>query len=466
MKSSIRIFVILSFVFLTNQIWSQDEGQITKEMLNTYRTTLNVDQSITAVINAVTNNEINKLAMNRNNLGKVDTYFKYQVKIKGITDQKSSGRCWLYTGLNVLRIKIIENYNLDQFEFSQNYSFFYDQLEKANLFLEGIIATREKPMDDRTVEWFFRHPVGDGGQWTGVVDIVTKYGLIPAEVMPETNSSTNTRMMSRFIRGKLREFGLELREMHKNSASVSDLRSKKENMLSDIYRLLVITLGEPPETFTWRYKDTEGNLSELKEYTPLSFYKEIVNIDLNDYIMFMNDPSRPYNKLFEIEYDRHMQEGKNWKYINLPVTQIKEFALLSIMDNEAMYFSCDVGKQLDKERGYLDINNYDYNALFGISFDMDKKQRIITGESSSSHGMALIGVDVDDKNVPDKWLLENSWGSDAGFNGYLIMTDDWFDEYMFRVVIHKKYVADKILNILDQEAIKLPPWDPMFLPEE
>jgi len=321
-------------------------------------------------------------------------------------------------------------------------------------------------MDDRTVEWFFRNPVGDGGQWTGVVDIVSKYGLVPSEIMPESNSSGNTRMMSRFIRRKLREFGLEIREMNQKGISPAEIRNRKEDMLGDIYRLLVITLGEPPETFTWRYKDAEGNLSESKEYTPISFYNEIVKTNLHDYLMFMNDPSRPYFKLYEIEYDRHMQDGNNWKYINLPAENIKEFALLSIMDNDPMYFSCDVGKQLDKERGYLDINNYDYNTLFGISFEMDKKERIITGESSSSHGMALVGVDVNMENKPTKWLLENSWGNSSGFKGFLIMTDEWFDEYMFRVVIHKKYVSDKVLNILDQDAVLLPPWDPMFLPEE
>jgi bleomycin hydrolase len=228
--------------------------------------------------------------------------------------------------------------------------------------------------------------------------------------------------------------------------------------------VLAITLGEPPTEFQWRYKDADGNLSEMKTYTPISFFNEFVNIDLDDYVMFMNDPSREYGKLYEIEYDRHVAEGENWKYINLEADKLKEFAKNSILGNEAMYYSCDVGKQLDKDRGYLDVNNYDYNALFGVDFDMPKKDRISTFESGSTHGMALVGVDIVD-GKPDKWLLENSWG-DSGFEGHLIMTDKWFDEFTFRLVVHKKYVDDETLDILETQAIMLPPWDPMFSPDE
>ena len=447
-------------------MYCQVDGQITKDMLIEFESTVENNPSLDATRNAVTKNDIKKLALNRESVGKIDNFFKYQVKSKGITDQKSSGRCWLYTGLNVLRSAVINSYNMDSFEFSENFPFFYDQLEKSNLFLEGIISTADKPMDNRTVEWLFRNPVGDGGQWTGVVDIIGKYGLVPYEVMPETYSSSNTSEMSHLIRSKLREFGLELREMHSKGSGISDLRNRKTRMLQDIYKLLVINLGNPPKTFSWRYKDTDGNISEMKEYTPLSFFRDFVHQELSHYVMLMNDPSRPYYKLYEIQYDRHIQEGQNWKYINLPVDEIKKFALLSLMDNSPMYFSCDVGKQLDKERGILDVNNFDYESLFGMSFGMDKKERIITGESSSSHGMALIGVDVNKKGNPTKWLLENSWGKQTGLNGLLIMTDAWFDEYMFRLVIDRKYVSDKTLKILDQKAVTLPPWDPMYMRED
>ena len=279
--------------------------------------------------------------------------------------------------------------------------------------------------------------------------------------MPETNSSNSTSTMSRLLKRKLREDGLILRELNKKNKSLKDLRKEKVKMLGEIYHILAINLGEPPTNFIWRYKDVNDSISEPKEYTPLSFYKEAVGVDLKEYVLLMNDPSREYYKLYEIQFDRNVQEGVNWLYINLPNKAIKEFAIKSIKDNEAMYFSCDVGKQLDRQKGYLDVNYYDYNDLLGVDFNMNKKQRIITHESGSSHGMTLVGVDLDKDNNINKWLLENSWGM-SGFKGHLIMTDKWFDEYMFRVVVNKKYVSKDVLKILKQKPILLPPWDPMF----
>ncbi len=463
MKKITSIICLALSIGLNTSI-AQDSGTIDESLLNEFRSSINSDEGIEAIQNAVSSNNIQKLALNRNNLGEVDRHFTHRVESKGITDQKSTGRCWLFTGLNVFRAKVIDENNMEEFSFSHNFNFFYDQLEKANLFLEAIISTAGKPTDDKKVEWLFKHPINDGGQWTGVADIVSKYGLIPADVFPESFNSENTRWMSRFMRRKLKEDGLILREMYTNGANEKKLRESKNTILNDIYRILAISLGEPPTEFEWRYKDKDGNLSELKTYTPKSFYDEFVNIDLNDYIMFMNDPSREFDKVYEIELDRHIVEGQNWKYLNLESDKIKQFAIASIQGNEAMYFSCDVGKQLDKERGYLDVNNYDYDALFSIEFGMDKKQRIQTFESGSTHGMALVAVDLQN-DKPVKWLLENSWG-DSGFEGHLIMTDEWFDEYMFRIVIHKRYIVEETLQILEQDPIILPPWDPMFEPDK
>ncbi|MCF8299324.1 MAG: C1 family peptidase [Saprospiraceae bacterium] len=458
------ISIILIIGFAT--VAKAQTGQITEKEIATFKTAFKNQSTAKALTNAVSSNDINKLALNRDNLYKSDTYFSHKVKTNGITDQESSGRCWLFTGLNVLKPKVLAKYNISSFEFSQNYSFFWDQLEKANLFLEGIIETADKPMDDRRVEWLFKNAIGDGGQWTGVVDVISKYGLVPKTVMPESKNSESTRMMSKLIQRKLKENALVLREMHKKGKKMNELRQKKIEMLSETYRMLAISLGEPPTEFVWRYKDKDDNLSEAKKYTPKSFYEEAVGVDLKSYVMLMNDPSREYYKLYEIDYDRHIYEGGNWKYINLPINEIKEFAKASIMDNEAMYFSCDVGKQLNREKGTLDVNNYNYGELFGVNFTMDKKQRIQTFESSSSHGMTLIAVDLDKDGNSVKWLLENSWGASNGFNGHLIMTDKWFDEYMFRVVINKKYISEKNLKILEQKPIFLPPWDPMFSDDE
>jgi len=415
-----------------------------------------------AVINALMNNDQKSLSMDYTNSVKPDAYFKYRVKSAGITDQKSSGRCWLFASLNVYRPQVINKFNLADFEFSQNYLFFYDQLEKANLFLEGILETADKPIDDRRVEWLLKNAIGDGGVWGGFANLVNKYGLVPAEIMPETKSSNDTRYMSSVLMTLLRQDALALRDGFTSKKSGADLQAMKIKMLSDVYKVLVYNLGEPPTTFQYRFIDKNKVAGEYKEYTPLSFYNEAVTFDANDYIMFMDDPSREYYKLYEIQYDRNVQEGINWKYINIPAGEIKPMAIESIKAGEAMYFSCDVGKQYDKNSSTLDTRNYDLESLYGIDFTMDKKQRILTFESGSTHGMTLVGVDVDAAEKPVKWLIENSWGSIGFDGGHLIMTDEWFNEYMFRLVINKKYVPAKVQEILKQKAIMLPPWDPMF----
>ena len=463
LKKLIVITLLLS-LFLFNIVFGQmkKSGAISDNILKKIEASVKMDQYTKAMQNAVSSNDIKQLALNRELVGKIDHHFAHRIKTPGITNQESSGRCWLFTALNVLRPKVIEKYDLKDFEFSQNYLFFWDQLEKANLFLEAIIQTCNKPIDDRKVEWLFKHPVSDGGVWNMMPSLVEKYGVVPIEIMPESFNSDNTSMMRRLIRRKLREDGLKLRKLHENGKSVKILRKKKIDMLADIYRMLVISLGTPPKTFTWRYTDKNDSLIVGKEYTPKSFYKEVIQIDLNDYVMLMDDPSKEYYKLYEIEYDRNRFDSPNWTFINLPVADLKQYAKISILADEPMYFSCDVGKQLNREKGFLFLDMYDYESVFGVSFEMNKKERILSFESGSTHGMALIGIDTSASGKPTKWLLENTWGEDAGNNGLFTMTDDWFDEYMFRIVIHKQFLPEKVLKILKQKPIKLPPWDRMF----
>ncbi len=443
-----------------------NKGKLDKKTINEIRNSFKNTSENTAAINAVTHNSIKTLAKSRANEGKQNHFINTKVSTHGISNQYSSGRCWLYTGLNTLKPMVLEKYDIEGFEFSQTYNFFWDQFEKSNLFLEIAIATADKPLSDRKVQWMMKNPIGDGGQWTTFADIVKKYGVVPASAMPDTYQSKNTRMMSRLLARKLREDAMELRDLANNGAKNKNLASTKIEMLKDIYRMLVLLLGEPPQQFTWQYETKGGTASEVLTYTPEKFYQEVVGINVDDYVMFMNDPSRDYYKLYEVEYDRNLAEGANWKYINLPIDVIKKFAVKSIKDNEAMYFSCDVGKQFDSEAGYLDVNLYDYNNLFGVEFGMNKAKRIQTFDSGSSHGMALIGANVLDDGTTDKWLLENSWGDTKGDHGYLTMTDAWFDNYMFRLVINKKYIDADVLKILNSKATLLPPWDPMFAPEE
>ena len=442
----------------------QDKGGITAEMLQEIRTGQTNSSAEKAARNALALNPIADLATNAENLAMIDTHFSHRVRTKGITDQHQSGRCWLFTGLNVLRAKMIDDLDLPSLEFSQNYLFVYDQLEKSNLFLQAVIDTKNLPMDDRKVEWLFKNPLNDGGQFTGVSNLVMKYGIVPAEVMPENYQSNNTTQVGTLLKLKLREFGLTLRNQKDRRATAA----LKTEMLKEIYSMLVRAYGVPPTEFEWTRHDKDGNPIETKHYTPKSFYQEYFgDIDLEkNFVMVMNDPTREYHKVYEIEYDRHVYDGDNWVYLNLPIEEVKALAIASIKDNTAMYFSCDVGKYLLSKKGTLDINNFDYESLMGVEFPMNKEQRVRTFASGSSHAMTLIAVDLDEEGNPKKWMVENSWGANSGWKGNLIMTDEWFEEYMFRVVIDKKYIPAETLKLLEQKPVMLPSWDPMFAYEE
>lgn len=459
MKKSL---VILSLSALSMNAFAQS---ITPEMLNKMEQENKVSGTSKAIRNALAATSVASIALNQDNQTEKNTYFSNSVPSVGITDQKSSGRCWLFTGLNVLRAQMIKSQSLEGMEFSQNYLFFYDQLEKSNLFLQAVIDTRKKDMNDQTVMWLFQNPLSDGGTFTGVADLVSKYGIVPKGVMPETYASNNTSSWTGYIKRKLREDALALRETKATDRQLQDMKTK---MLSEIYHMLTLTLGEPVKEFTWAPKNSKGQMTSApKKYTPMSFYKEYFNTDLqNDYIMLMNDPSREYWKTYEIQYDRHTYDGHNWLYINLPIEEIKECAIASIKDSVMMYFSCDVSKFLDRNTGICDLNNYNYDEIFGVKFGMNKAQRVRSFDSGSTHAMTLKAVDLDADGKPLKWEVENSWGATSGHHGHIIMTDEWFDNYMFRLVVDKKYVNEKIQKAAQQKPIILPCWDPMFASEE
>ncbi len=435
---------------------------ISQELMGELRGSYSCEGPTKALRNALNSNDLDKIAKNLDASDSFNMDFSNKVESKGITDQKSSGRCWLFTGLNVLRSQMMAKNDLPALELSQNYNFFYDQLEKSNLFLQGIIDTADKPMDDKMVDWLFSNPLSDGGQYTGLSDNIMKYGVVPAEVMHESYTANNTAKMRRLISLKLREDGLELRKMRADKAKANAIQTRKKEMLKEIYRMLALSLGEPPVEFTWTRKNSKGDVIDTKKYTPLEFYNEYAGNDLKgDYVMLMNDPTREYHKVYEIDYDRHVYDGENWKYINLPIEEIKEIAIKSIKDSTMMYFSCDVGKFFDRDRGVLDLDNFDYESILGVKFGMDKADRIRTHASGSTHAMTLMAVDLDVKGVPQKWMVENSWGKTAN-NGHVIMTDRWFDEYMFRLVANRKYIPEATLKLLDMKPIMLPAWDPMF----
>lgn len=446
-------------LLVAGSLFAQD---ISKPALEQIRSGFKKDAYTKAMQNALSSNDISKLAWNRANVGTVDQLFSYRVDVSGITDQKSSGRCWMFSSLNLFRPGVMKKFNTSEFEFSESYLYFYDLLEKANLFLNNMENSASLPLENEKVRWYLKSPVDDGGQWVNFVNLVKKYGMVPKEAMGETNSSENTSLLTKFLNTKLREDALEIRDLKNSKADPKKIAAQKVGMLSEIYRMLALNLSEPPSEFVWRYKDKDKKIVE-KNYTPQSFRDEVLGeTNLDDLVMIMNDPSRPFWKHYEVENYRNTSEGNNWHYVNLPNDVIKEFCIASIKNNEALYASCDVGKQLRREVGILDVDNFDYESVYGVKFGMDKAQRIQTGESGSSHGMALIAVDVDAQGKPVKWQFENSWGPAAGEKGYLTFTDAWFNEYMFRFVINKKYLTSKVLEIYAQKPEMLPPWDPMF----
>lgn len=444
-------------------------GEITQEMLATMQKAYEAAPANKAVFNAIASNRIDDLAKNFANKGDIDKHFSIETPTQSIHNQLSSGRCWMFSGLNVLRANFaLQHKDTLAVEFSQDYLFFYDQLEKANLMLQGVIDHASEPIDSERVRFFFKHPLNDGGTFCGVSDLAEKYGLVPMSAQPETYSAENTSKMSALVSSKLREYGLELRRLAAGGKKQKALMERKTEMLSTIYNMLCLTLGEPVKTFTYAFRDKDGKQKgEPQTYTPLSFYEATVGKKLNgSFIMVMNDPRHEYHKTYEVEYDRHTYDGHNWRYLNLPMEEIAQLAIKSLKNGHKMYSSYDVGKQFDRSRGYLDTRNYDYGSLFSTTFPMDKAQRIATFDSGSTHAMTLTAVDTDSEGNPVKWKVENSWGPSSGQAGCLIMTNEWFNEYMFRLVVDKQYATAEQLSQYGQKPTTLMPEDPLFAADE
>ena len=458
-----KIYSLAVAICMTATVNAQTGG-ISSKMLGEIQKQNKMTPAENAIANAIAANSIDNLAQNRNNAAELDTYFSIETPKQTITDQKSSGRCWMFSGMNVLRANFAKRTDSLIVEFSQAYLFFYDQLEKANLFLQGVIDTGKKPIDDQRVQFFFKNPINDGGTFCGVADLTEKYGLVPKQVMPESYSSDNTSKMARLISSRLREDGLKLRKMVAEGKKAADIEKAKIEMLATVYRMLALTIGQPPTQFTYAHRNKDGKaVGEPKTYTPQEFFKEVVGDKLNGtFIMVMNDPRRPYYKTYEVELDRHTYDGHNWKYLNLPMDDIEQMAIASLKDGRKLYSSYDVGKMLDRKRGYGDTENFDYGALMGTTFGMNKAERISTFDSGSTHAMTLTAVDLDANGKAKKWKVENSWGASWGQQGCMIMSDRWFREYMFRLVVDKKYVSEEMLKLNEQKPVMVTPEDPLF----
>lgn len=436
---------------------------ISLEALHQFEQNFDANPANAIAMNAVVANGINASARNYETERKITHDFSIQLEQGKITNQKSSGRCWMFAALNCLRFAVIKKLHLETFELSQSYTLFYDKLEKANYFLESILDTLEEPTEGRLIAHLLSSPLGDGGQWDMLCSLVSKYGLVPKSVMPESNSSSATGQMGSYMTEKLREFACVLRKAHRSGASMDELRAKKGEMMSTIYRMLCISLGKPPKTFDFEWRDKDGNFFRDCGMTPKSFYDKYIGVDLNDYISLINAPTddKPFFRSYSVRYLGNVAEGRPVKYVNLPIEELKKAAIAQMQNGEPVWFGCDVGKRSGREGGIMDPELYQLENLFDTTFGMTKGERLDYGQSLMTHAMVFQGVNLDENGQPNRWRVENSWGDDAGKDGYYVMSDKWFDEYMYQVVVNKKYLSEEIQKIYDSEPIMLEPWDPM-----
>lgn len=441
--------------------FSDSAGRISEEMLAAFRAMVAADPRTAPVTNAVTRNSVKDLTVDLRMVTAHDGAFSHPIKTGSVTDQRASGRCWLFAGFNILRPRILKQYNLADFEFSQNYSFFWDKLEKANLFLEGILRTLDRRLDDRHIAWLLKTPFPDGGQWNMVVDLVARYGLVPRDVMPDTKHSSGTAELNGIVSLLLRKNAARLRALNAEGKSLEELRGAKVAMLADIYRILCYHFGEPPAAFSWRYKSKDDKLSEMKTYTPKSFYREFVGVDLGEYLLFYSCPAHAFGRLYRIEFDRDVSDAKDMTFVNVPMETLKGMVLKQILAEEPVWFGSDVGQEHFRDSGILRPGIHAIGGLLGIDLGMTKAERVLYQASNPTHAMVLMGVDLaGDK--PVKWRVENSWGAQRGDKGYLMMYDDWFDEYLYAALVHAKHVPEDIKALFDGEPVVLPPWDPMY----
>jgi bleomycin hydrolase len=439
-------------------------SKILLKTIKEYQKSIEENAQIKLARNAAVRGKITDLAMDWEAFRKIDhTFSKVISGQMKVTNQKASGRCWGFAGLNLFRIYLGRKYNLKQFEFSQSYFMFWDKLEKANYFLENIISTIDESRDGRLIMHLLTNPIQDGGQWHMFINLINKYGAVPQSEMPESFQSSNSMRMNRMITRKLREYAMNLRDAHTKGAKLKKLRFMKEKMLETVYSLLTIHLGSPPEKFVWQVRDKDKKFHRFEGLTPKRFFSDHVGLNLDEYVCLINCPmsDKTYSEVYTVEFLGNVSGGENIRYLNLPSKRLKEVASASIEDDAPVWFGCDVGKHFHRNLGVMDMDLFNFSLFYSTDFPMTKANRLEYGESQMTHAMLFTGVDLNQKGDPRKWRVENSWGDKRSDKGYDIMTDKWFDEYNYEVVVHKKYITDEEMKIYQRDPVKLPPWDPM-----
>lgn len=437
---------------------------ITKDNLEHYSNQFHKDPKKEVLADAVIKNGLNNVAMNHRSIADMHYDFSNEIDVGKPTNQKKSGRCWIFAALNNIRYSIAEKLNIEDhdFELSQSYTMFWDRLEKANYFLENVIETRDLDLDSRKVMWLLDSPTGDGGQWDMFTGIVEKYGVVPKYVMLESYPSSNSKTMNKIINLKLRNDAKKLRVSHQKGSGVSELRDKKDEMIGEMYSILCYFLGEPPNRFDFEYRDKDDKFYRDPGITPLEFYKKYSDVKMEDYASIINAPTpdKPFHRTYTVEFLGNVMNGPQIHYLNLEIDTLRNLTVAQLDDGKPVWFGCDVGQMSDRDQGIMDPELFNYEKVLNTDLTLSKSERLEYGESVLTHAMVFTGVNRS-SNGPDRWKVQNSWGEEVGNEGFFVMDDTWFEEFNYEVVINKKYLSKELLEDYKRKPIVLNPWDPM-----
>ena len=431
--------------------------EITKELLERFRAEAAERKELRTLQAAMAKTELKDLAFVPEAAAKLNGDFAVELKTRGVTFQQRSGRCWLYAVLNILRERISETCRLDKFELSANYLSFYDKLEKANNFLELVIENAHKPLNDRMMEYVLGG-VGDGGYWDMATDLVAKYGVVPATVMPETWQSTHTEKFLKLLNTLLRKNAVRLRAV---VADGGDAQAEKEKMLAEIYRMECIAFGEPPKTFSFEYRDKNDVFHCERGLTGRSFYEKFLPGALDEYITVTNHPTHglPMDLYYVFHYMGSMA-NRDVINLNLTLEEMEELTVKQLRDGEPVWFGCDSGAWGDRDKGVWDPDSLDFSGLMGgVDFTMSKGDRLEYHDSFATHAMIFVGVNFDENGTPDRWKIENSWGEEAGRKGYFVCSEKYFREFVYEVIVRKKHLTDAQRALLEGEPKRIQPWE-------
>ena len=380
-----------------------------------------------------------------------------------VSDQKASGRCWMFAALNTFRHKMIAGFQLEDFELSQAHTFFWDKYEKSNWFLEQVIATADQELTSRKVKFLLDTPQQDGGQWDMVVALFEKYGVVPKSVYPESISSSNSRELNQILNKLLRQDAQILRELVVEGADLAELQAKKEELLQEVFNFLAMNLGLPPRQFDFSYRDKDNHFHSENGLTPQAFFKKYVDLKLDDYVSIINAPTadKPYGQSYTVEMLGNVVGSKPVRYLNVEMDRLKELAIAQMQAGETVWFGSDVGQSSNRKAGIMADGMYDFTSSMDIQLTQDKAGRLDYSESLMTHAMVLTGVDLDENGKAKKWKVENSWGEKVGNKGYFVASDSWMDEYTYQIVVRKEFLTEAELAAYEAEPIVLAPWDPM-----